>query len=1102
MFDGVAPLFQLSSGRWRRVTLMSLSAGLLAMAVYTLLICRCAYPGSSASGIAAVAGLDVPMVFTRPLMRTVGAWFAALPLPFGLAIRFNLLAVCCGGFLVAASFATVWFLVTKMMAHPSTREYSPRVARFAAWGTALCMMFSLPIVVASTRFTFEIVDAAALAVLVLLLVRFSYLDHWWEMSLFGIILGFGVAESPHFVLALPVLGFLYAAVEWKNNERRFGTSIFVNTLLGVFAYAADIALSVRLNAKFRDVPFTDAGSSQAVYDYIREQYYAFLGIVPEVGSILIFATGCGLFIAVFFLARWLLSNLRGKSVVIMLLLCSGVAGFSLFNAQGTAWAVTAAAGKVPILSAIFSCLSTGLVLACWRMFATVPPSEGEIVESADGAEQTQAQQEFSGRGLGLAGAWTMVVIMLFAAFFCFGHFSLHDGDFADYAANQVLDNLGEREWILSGDLLDGNLLINAHERKKRIVLMQTTRSKDANYDLFLRREMEGRLTEEVWLRALAMLEHHPLLFLQEVFLSLPDIENRAVAISAADFWYSSKLRPRVEPFCFGGVRLKTDEPFKSVSIPQEKLEASWQPLLKMVKIDDGEKWSCDFSRNSRNAVMRLLSMQVNNRGTELDDIGDVEKAFECYRLARRLNPDNVSALLNLVDLVVHRKVHQEAEPEIKSEFLDVVNDKSRRYPLWALSRYYGYVRNYRVFQGRGLAWAASSNPEMALDTLRHAENLPQNSDKNSQHNIAVALATMYAVGGDFDASLKKYEEMIKRNPRDAAAVSGAARLYFQEGRFNDAYQVLKASKDAGLSEKFTLNEWAVYYYGVGEYDKVRMLLENLDVQKASPSMQALLGMVMLRQDEMLQVENVILPRMRKTLNGTDMYFYHVLQAQLYLKKGGRNNLEQARANLLHALSQRPDVLGPLEMALQADMKLRDAASAELHAIQLLRRNPKAQYANYVMGTFRLNSMKFADACRYFSRIAEGTDSFYEAYNNYADALVRLGDFVKAETAVNRAIEMNPERAEAYVTLADIYVRSGRLADAKRNFTKATSIVPNEPRFDFVAARIAFAEKEMQTYGNAIDNLESLDLTELEKYDLKALRALESGETVPEPGQGS
>lgn len=772
MFGAIIPFYQVSVGRWKRVRRMSAIAGLIAAAVFLLTVSRTAYPGFSAQSIATCAGLGTPSSFARPVFRALCGLWDKIPLPFDTAVRFNILAALLGGCLVAMLFQIVWCLVTEFMCEESARAVAPRAARLAAWTASLCAMLTLPVWMGATRFTPEIADAAGILFAFYLLLHYAYRDDWRALALFAVFYGCGMCESYLFLLASPLLFFCWARVEWTNADSGFRPRFWLNVAAGAVALGFDFLLATWQTAAFRAEPFAGAMAVPTMVTLLRNQMDQFLASLPAKSWILVAFTGYALLLVVFFTARRTLQNSRSSSALILLVLASVLGVYGLFNLGGTAWATLAPEGHIPVLGAVATAFTVGLIVACWRALGSMN-APAELKDGSVDTEEAEPQVSrlvTAGKSMGSLFCPLVLAGVIAACCFNVTQFRLHDGDFGDYVADSILDDLGGRHWIIANDLFDANLLLRARERKQDILLFQPYRTGDLNYRFAIRHTLEKQVPENVWLRASKLLDVNFLLFLEELVINMPGFDSRTVSLSMPDLWYNGNYRPHVGAFFFSGTKM-SEQGQPADSVIQLK---RWDRYAELVGFGS-RRSGCPLSERHRTAMTHLLSLEVNNFGTELDDAGRPEEAFKLYELARKYNPDNVSALLNLIDLVVNRKMHSGRRADLTKKLAEILKDKTMRYPLWALSRYHGYIRNYKVFEAQGLAWVCSSSPASVLDTLRHAQ-IRQTGLVQEDAGLLAALASVYAVHGDYEKSLENYQKILTKDPKDVRAVSGAAQL--------------------------------------------------------------------------------------------------------------------------------------------------------------------------------------------------------------------------------------------------------------------------------------------------------------------------------------
>ena len=98
----------------------------------------------------------------------------------------------------------------------------------------------------------------------------------------------------------------------------------------------------------------------------------------------------------------------------------------------------------------------------------------------------------------------------------------------------------------------------------------------------------------------------------------------------------------------------------------------------------------------------------------------------------------------------------------------------------------------------------------------------------------------------------------------------------------------------------------------------------------------------------------------------------------------------------------------------------DAALSKADA--LLARNPKDPQARFLRGVVLSEQGKAADAIAIFQSLTEDYPELPEPYNNLASLFAAMGQYEKAKTALEMAIQTNPSYATAYENLGDVYAK--------------------------------------------------------------------------------
>lgn len=123
------------------------------------------------------------------------------------------------------------------------------------------------------------------------------------------------------------------------------------------------------------------------------------------------------------------------------------------------------------------------------------------------------------------------------------------------------------------------------------------------------------------------------------------------------------------------------------------------------------------------------------------------------------------------------------------------------------------------------------------------------------------------------------------------------------------------------------------------------------------------------------------------------------------------------------------------------------------------------YEDYLMGRSILDKTYsrsgLEESIGYFEEATKRDPTFAPAYVGLADAYDRLGTIFigtppsevrpKVVNAARKALELDPELAEAHVLLADIYQQQWRWSDAQAEYKRALDLKPND-----AAAHVGFA----------------------------------------------
>jgi len=1074
----------ITRGRLCRSRVVFWGLFLAALALYGWLMPHGAAPGESATWIARAARIDAREVPTHPLLIAIGGWaagFSWLTLP----VRLNLLAAVAGALCVGWVYKLVWFLTFELMREESAVTHASKNARFAGLAAACAVAVSLPVCQAATRFQPEIFDVALLMACACLLTVYARSKNVGWLLLFGALYGAGTAESPLFIVAAPVMAAFAIMTEWKLEwcrvPRLFASAAMSMLVFGGVHYAA--AKPFATGPALRDM-------ARVVVAVWRDQISTISHLLPHTLWFPVLVLGVGAAALSYLAAFRSLDNRRSWSMFFLNVVLTVFAALLLFNAPFSPYGVAALAGKIPAATYVFAGIGIGLLAASWRALAVLDDPLDVDIPHAEEDDEDDEQSELpaprvfaASRGIALLLMPVLLIMVVLGGVMNIRKCVNDDGDFADRAADVVLDGLGERSWILANGLLDPNILIRAHERGKTVRLLCPYRAREPRYKAWVLRAFQAdpSFSENAKLRAQSLVNYNFYLFIDDLFASDEAIGAKAVCMGLPDVWYGAGWTPVPERLFFGGVRSAQDLKTRDLMTPHVAFWKDWKPFL-----DAGDGPVRNLSYRFRGTLRRHFAFVANNLGVALEDAGKPEQAFDAYRAARAFYDDNISALLNLFEMV-SRGYHPEMKESVGQQLRLKVDGARERYPLWALSRHYGYVRNYDIFVKMGWSWALSSSPGSVLAGLRSAYTMQHDEERRAA--LTAMMASIYEMRGDFTKSASEYRKTLKHDPQNAYAISGLARLALQQSVVGDARKILEEGEAAGAPKRLLRQDWAAIYLVSGDLPRARVLLQEIaEEPEASPMALSMLAMVMLEQQDIGAVETKVLPRLSNAAKGKDSYFVQVVQGRVWQSKGTPEGFKNARLCFHRASLIRPDVQALQEVLLTLDVALEDQRAAEAHALTILRQRQDHPYANFIMGSIRLEQGQFGDAESYLRRSTAGASPTLAALNNFAQVLCRIRKLDEAESVARRATERATDRYEAWSTLAFVLAEKGDEDGAAQALERARSFKPNDLRLFMVDARIAIKRGDAAAAERALALLrEDTPLSVAEKRELEDLR---------------
>ena len=123
--------------------------------------------------------------------------------------------------------------------------------------------------------------------------------------------------------------------------------------------------------------------------------------------------------------------------------------------------------------------------------------------------------------------------------------------------------------------------------------------------------------------------------------------------------------------------------------------------------------------------------------------------------------------------------------------------------------------------------------------------------------------------------------------------------------------------------------------------------------------------------------------------------------------------------------------------------------------------------------------KYKEAIDAFHSVLETEPDNADVYNNLGVAYSCVADFEHAETYLIKAIELDPQIAQAYINLSDLYYKAGDLASAVGTLQRGSYELQDNLTIAHLLARVYIDD---QRWEDAIIELERVLDGEPENYD--------------------
>ena len=983
-----------------------------ALVLYFITLCRGAFPGLPAKSLAWHMWLDaVPMLLDSLWGRLVrlcaagaGAalpqWMGALSAVFG--------AACVA--LLAALMMRVRHSVHD--AHdPDEMRRETQACALGGLTAGLYAMASVPFWVLSTRSLPGTFHLLLLLGAVWLFAEYQRTGKTAFLYLLGLLYGVGIAEFATFWVFAPLAAVLVVRAMLQRAE--FSVRVLVRTglcvLPGLLLYVwngwtlwADPAVRLRGFA-----------SMWAVIWYIwRDQWHLIVNAPQTTGFLMVMALTI-LPWGMLFLLRakkpaWRYSAWQTALRLAVLLLAMGV----VFNAPFAPWRFF---GMYYLMATPY------LILAACAGYVA-----GELWVMGQVREHRNAGIGQPLRSLmGVVGLLAPVAVVA-AGYWNWPVANGRPGESVAALADGVLADLAGRDVLLSDGILDDGISLRARARGLDLTVVALPQTPSDLYRRYLAQRFPGS-------RQQSLLQVGFGAFLQD-FLAQDEGLARTASLDVTDplreFGYlvPDGLIYRAEP---SGDRV-------DLAPLLEKQRPFWNRMEQWAARAIDERNPAAFYQRQ---ALRLASKAANNVGFMQVERGDALGAVETFKQARRIDADNVSALLNLLTLAQERQLPE--LPEYEAAWTAFKERHVDTRVMWALSGLYGYVHNTGFLVRHGMIWAVSGKPRMAEAELRRAAGT-----QAVDPAVKAFLGRAYLSSGDLRRGAEFYRDVLKEKPNDPEALTMLAELAIGNENYAVAEQLLGQAEAAGVPPARLRFERIVLQYLQGQIEPAVAALKELAKQSTDDS-RVWAWLAMLTGDGRDPATYDKALKSLKNLQGSSPEV-RLMLAELYQN---RQQWPEARNELEQVLRMNPRQVRALEMLVDVDFQERKRELAEDHVRILLTLDPDNFTGNLMLGSFQYARGQYSLAeSSYRTALQKRRDP--TALNDLAYLLMlKEGGRPEARTLVEEALAAQPANPVFLSTRAELNLLDGRYDEAERDLQLVLAAMPDNAQSLLLSARL-------------------------------------------------
>lgn len=356
--------------------------------------------------------------------------------------------------------------------------------------------------------------------------------------------------------------------------------------------------------------------------------------------------------------------------------------------------------------------------------------------------------------------------------------------------------------------------------------------------------------------------------------------------------------------------------------------------------------------------------------------------------------------------------------------------------------------------------------ENSIEVLKEALKLNQKVDQ-----VNYNLGFTYKFMEKYDEAVDCFESVIQANPTDVLAYNHLGTIYQKRGENQKAIQTfLKALKvdrnhpilhlnlaksyeqenqiaNAVAEYEAALRSKPGWKDAISDYSKLLLSLNKtkeakelvtqaLSVDPQNVSMHSTMGKIYLLQSD---YENST-GEYKKALAIDPNYKSALIGISEALEDNG--NAVQAIEYIEKVEKANPDDSKILKRSASVNLSANRVSTASVKIKTLLNKNKDDVEALDLAGQFFIVKNEDAKASNFYKKIQELNPQYVKHWLKASSRYRQIGKLDKAESAIKRYIQKNPEDSKAITNLALISESLGKTSEALANFKKALHLDPN------------------------------------------------------------